>query len=395
MRLLDKYIIFSSIFAMFTEDFSFHLGIDWKLFYLILSINFVLLVVKKSFSIHKNLFILLSFFLVHGIVMYLIKGNSITSLIAQLVGISFSSIYYYNLLKIYGTKVLFKEYQQIALYIAALALPMFFLNINVFTTGRLNGIMSEPAHYAALMLPALYVFFRQKLFLKSIVILVTIILSKSTIGFIGLFLILVIPLLKVKHFLKYSIIALIITIIGGYYISSKWNEKTNEKEGNVYVRRVKETKESLSAVYTGKFKKYTNLSSYALLSNTFITQNIFFQNPLGTGLGSYKQEYEKRYEKLHPPKYLVKLKQSKINSQDANSLFLRITADLGVFGLLIVLYFAFRSINLFQKDDKVIQQSAFFYLIVKLLREGHYFPPEFYFLTLVFLKDFDEDNTYS
>ena len=395
MRLLDKYLIFSSIFAMFTEDFSFHLGIDWKLFYLILSVNFILLLVKKSLSIHKNLFILLSFFLVHGIVMYLIKGNSVFSLIAQLIGISISSIYYYNLLKIYGTKTLFKKYQQIAFYVALFAIPMFFLNINVFTPGRLNGIMSEPAHFAALMLPALYAFFRQKNFFKAFIILIVIILSKSTIGFVGLFLIVVIPLLKVKHFLKYSIVALILTLFGVYYISSNWNEKTDEKEGNVYVRRVKETKESLSAIYTGKFKKYTNLSSYALLSNTFITQNIFFQNPLGTGLGSYKQEYEKRYEKLHPPKYLLKLNQSKINSQDANSLFLRITADLGIFGLLIILYFAFRSVNLFQKDDKIIQQSSFFYLIVKLLREGHYFPPEFYFLTLVFLKDFDEDNTYS
>ena len=108
-----------------------------------------------------------------------------------------------------------------------------------------------------------------------------------------------------------------------------------------------------------------------------------------------KQLSEKNYKFLSPPKYLITLKQSKINKTDANSLFLRLIADLGVFGLLMILYFFTRSFNVFNKESKIIQQGAFFYLLVKLIREGHYFPPEFYFFLLIFLKEFDEDITYS
>ena len=91
----------------------------------------------------------------------------------------------------------------------------------------------------------------------------------------------------------------------------------------------------------------------------------------------------------------MQLKQSKINRTDANSLFLRMLADLGVFAVLIFMYFIYRSYKLFSSEKKIIQQSTFFYLTVKLIREGHYFPPEFYFFLLIFLKDFDEDITYS
>ena len=99
MRLLDKYLIYSSIFALFTEDFSFHYGIDLKLFYVILLLNFVILAFTKRITIHKNLLVLLGFFLIHGLVFYLWRLNPIKSLIAQLIGVSISSIYYYNFLK--------------------------------------------------------------------------------------------------------------------------------------------------------------------------------------------------------------------------------------------------------------------------------------------------------
>lgn len=395
MRLLDKYIVYSSIFALFTEDFYFHYIIDIKLYYLLLLSNFLLLSVNKTLKVPKNLLIIIGLLCLHGIVSYTLFQNPIKSLIAQVVGISLSSIYYYNFIKIYGTKKVFKVYLDFAFAIAVLAIPMFYLEINTFTYNRLNGIMSEPAHYAAIMLPACYVFFRDKMYVKFILILITIVLSKSSIGFIGLLLIILIPLIKIKYFLKYAIIAVVVVAAGSYYVSTKWNEPVNENESNAFVRRLKETKESISALNTGKFKEYTNLSTYAFLSNSFITKQIFLSKPLGAGLGSYKHEYDKYNNKLSPPAYLKTLHQTKINKTDANSLFLRMTADLGVFAFLMFIYFFYNSFNIFKDHKKIIRQSTFFYLILKLIREGHYFPPEFYFFLLIFLKDFDEDTAHS
>lgn len=395
MRWLDKYIIYSSVFALFTENFSFHWIIDWKLFYLILLFNFILIATRKRLTVSKNIIVILLFLIIHGTVFYLWFQNPIKSLFAQLIGIGISSIYYYNFLKNYGTKLAFRKYLEVAIFIAVLAIPMYYLNINVFQHNRLNGLLSEPAHYATIMLPAAYAFLRNKNNLKLLIILITIILSKSTIGYIGLVLILLLPLLKVKYLIKYA--WLVIILIGSctYYISTEWNKPIDENKSNVLVRRLKQTNESLSAVFTGEFEEYTNLSTYAFLSNTFISREIFTNKPLGTGLGSYPYEYDKYYSLMNPPPYLVELKQSKINRTDANSLFLRMLADLGIFAIFIFIYFTYRSIFLFRNDKKVFQQSSFFYLILKLIREGHYFPPEFYFFLLIFLKEFDENTTHS
>lgn len=395
MRLLDKYIIYSSVFSLFTEDFSFHYIIDWKLFYILLLSNFILLSINKRLTVHKNIVILLLFFLIHGVVNFIVFLNPISSLIAQFLGISISSIFFYNLIKIYKTPILFKTYLDVALILAIIAIPMFYFNINTFTYNRLNGILTEPAHYAAIMLPAVYVFLRQKKYYKLSIIVFTILLTKSSVGFIGLFLITILPLLKVKYFLKYALLTIILIAIGAYYISTKWNEPISENESNTIVRRLKQTNESSTASYTGKFKEDTNLSSYAFLSNLYITQQIFFHKPLGTGLGSYKHEYDKYYEKLSPPKYLVTMKQTKMNRTDANSLFFRIIADFGVFGLIMLGYFFYRSFTIFRVDKNILIQGAFFYLIIKLIREGHYFPPEFYFFLLIFLSNHDENTSYS
>tara|TARA_R110002072_G_scaffold261486_2_gene420278 strand:- start:3790 stop:4977 length:1188 start_codon:yes stop_codon:yes gene_type:complete len=395
MRLLDKYIIYSSIFALFSEDFYFHYGIDVKLFYLILISNFLLLSINKKITVPKNLLIILGFFIGHGIISYLWLQNPIKSLFAQVLGISLSSIYYYNFIKNYGVKKVFNVYLNFAFFIALIAIPMFYFQINSFSEFRLNGILTEPAHYAAIMLPATYVFLKDKKYLKLGLMVITIFLSKSSIGYIGLGLILILPLLKTKYFVKYAWIVFVIIGSSAYYLSTQWNKPVDENTSNVLVRRLKETNKSLGAVSTGKFEKQTNLSSYAFLSNSFITKKIVLNKPFGTGLGSYQYEYDKYYPLIKPPPYLVELKQSKINRTDANSLFLRMLADLGIFAVIIFIYIGYRSYQVFRSEKKIMQQSTFFYLLVKLIREGHYFPPEFYFFLLIFLKDFDEDITHS
>jgi hypothetical protein len=157
MRWLDKYILFSSVFALFTESFTFHYIIDWKLFYLIILSNIILLGTRKKITIHKNIIYLFLFFIVHGVVFYFLYQNPIKSLIAQIIGIGISSVYYYNFLKYYGTKLAYKTYLQLTVIVAVLAIFMFYLDIHVFIYNRLNGILSEPAHYVAILLPATYI----------------------------------------------------------------------------------------------------------------------------------------------------------------------------------------------------------------------------------------------
>ena len=123
------------------------------------------------------------------------------------------------------------------------------------------------------------------------------------------------------------------------YLNSKWDEPTNRENSDVFVRRIKETQESFNNGLKGKFKNGINLSTYALLSNSFITIESIKDNPLGTGLGSYHYQYDKYYSKMNPPKYLITLGESKINRPDANSLFLRLLVDLGIFSIFLFFHF--------------------------------------------------------
>ncbi|WMI66628.1 O-antigen ligase family protein [Aestuariibaculum sp. YM273] len=395
MKILDKFIVGTSIFALFSEDFNFHYIIDIKLFYFIILLNLSLLALKKQIYLNKFFFGLISFFIIHGVLNYIVVGSPIDSLIAQLAGISLSCIFYYSLIKTYGKQYLIKVYLQFAFWLAVLAIFMFYLRINVFLNGdRLNGILQEPAHYAAIMLPAVYIYWKQNKYFRVFVLVITIMLSKSSMGYIGLFLMIIIPLFKVKYFMKYVLVVLIPLGAAFYYLYSNWDVNVNSEDSNFFIRRAKQTVESFSAVDDGKFKQSTNLSSYALLSNMFITKTSFLNNPLGSGLGSYGSVYEKYYYSMEPPEYLITIGFSKINKDDANSLFLRMLVDFGVFGLFLIGYFILRASRIFKRNDKVIEQGTFFYLIIKLIREGHYFPPEFYFILLVFIKDFNEDSTH-
>lgn len=394
MRLIDKYILYSSVFALFTEDFKYNFIIDWKLFYLIILINSILLISKKKFFINRNHIIILLFLLFHGIIFYVINKNNLTSLIAQLVGITLSSVYYYSFIKEYGKNLAINIYLKAAFFFSVLAIPMWLLKINFFD-GRLNGILSEPAHYAAIMIPAVYILFKRKQYSKVSVIVLTLIFAKSSIGFVGLLLVFILPLVKLKYLLRFSVLLLLSAIAFNFYVTSRWNEKFSENSNNQIVRKVKQTYQSFTSISDGNFKQDVNLTSYAILSNMFIATQNFLDHVFGTGLGSYGQQYEKYYHKMKPPKYLITIKQSKINKEDANSLFLRMISDLGIFAVFMILFFLFKGYKVYQNKDNNLQQGAFIYLILKLIREGHYFPPEFYFFLLIFLKDFNESTAYS
>jgi hypothetical protein len=98
---------------------------------------------------------------------------------------------------------------------------------------------------------------------------------------------------------------------------------------------------------------------------------------------------------MRPPQYLVTLNHDKINSQDAASLFLRFLSDLGVFGLFFMLLFILITIKLFNLNNLYIEQGIAIYIILKLIRDGHYFPPEFYFFIFIFYKSIKDKINYN
>ncbi|CAM3561197.1 O-antigen ligase family protein [Flavobacterium gelidilacus] len=375
---LKKYLLYSSVFAIFTEAFYFNLIIDWKLFYLILLVNYLLIFTYyEKIIFTKNFIYFILFVFIHGLFCYTIIGIPFNYMLSQIIGITIIGIYYYNFIQLYKVEEIIAVYLKMALVISIIAYPMYFLGINFNANNdpRLSGILKEPAHYAIVIIPACYYFFKTKKYLSFFIVFGTLILSNSSLGYIGCGLLFLLPNLNRKR-LSYLVIVMPFILISFIYIYNNYT---------FFKMRVDDTYENLKVINTGKFKEETNLSSYVMLANVYIMKENVKDHPFGSGIGSHHYMHTENYIKeLRPPKYLVKQNIHTNNSFDANSLAIRMLSEFGVFGLLAILIAIIAGVLVFSSKELIFLQGLFIYICLKLFRDGHYFPPEFFFFLCIF-----------
>lgn len=380
---IKQYLLYSSVFAIFTEAFLVNFIIDWKLLYLIIVSNYILLVRIKKIKLNIYFLIVVALLFIQGLIAYSVISIPINFLLSQIIGITILSTYYYNLIPLYSREEIIEVYLKMSLWVAILAYPMFFLDINLDSPDRLQGIFTEPAHYAIVVIPACYYNLKSKKYIPFAIIFITLLLSSSSIGYLGIGLMLVLPNITLKR-VKYLFIVLPFTIIAFLYVYNNFE---------FFRLRVDDTYRSLNAVNTGKFEEYTNLSSYALLSNAFVVKKNLTDHPFGSGLGSHYYMHKENYIKyIRIPEYIRTTNNTEINSKDACSLFLRICSDTGILGFIFILFILYHISKSFRYRDSFFAQSIVIYLILKLFRDGHYFPPEMYFFVWLLYFDLREQN---
>jgi O-antigen ligase len=231
---------------------------------------------------------------------------------------------------------------------------------------------------------------------KSIIIILTAILSLSAIGILGILVSIIIVVLS-----KYSILhkpkilivtgTLAIAIGIAFYNTPEIKFRVDDTIKLFYSDKI-----------TTKEVNSTNLSTYALYSNFRITKEVVKENLiLGTGLGTYEKNYDRYLYKVIPESSYRK--HYKINRKDANSLLLRITAELGLLGVFCVFYFFFiyrvklkiNKFNSFKLNLWAINNSILVLVLIRLLRQGHYTMLGFTLFTLIYYftrKQIDEKN---
>lgn len=372
-----KFLLFSSILAIFTEAFYVNLIIDWKLFYLILLINYIILVKSKTITFNIVFFGILAFFLIHGTICCVFLKIPPNYMLSQIFGITVISTYFYNFIKLYSVELIFQWYLKFSLFFTVLGFPMFFLGLNFNKNGddRFCSIFTEPAHFAIVIIPACYYYLKTKKHLYFSFFLISLILSDSSLGYIGILLIFL-SLISSKN-IKTGMLLLPLIFIA-FYIIYENNENVN--------MRVNETTRSLKVLNSGKFEEYTNISSYALISNLYVAKLNFIDHPFGSGIGSHYYQYKETYCKLfRTPKYIKENDLSSINAKDGASLFIRLTSDFGVFGLFFVVFVLFIINKIFSMKGLYISQGIAIYIVLKLLRDGHYFSPEFFLFFWLFV----------
>lgn len=249
---------------------------------------------------------------------------------------------------------------------------------------RVNSIFSEPSQFAIVLLPAAFIasrniLFRDYKFLniwQSYLIILSLILTTASTGYIGIFFSLVLIAINYGRFANFIII-LGISFLGFYlfYIYVPDFKTRVDAAVNLWIR-----------------DQYTiddiNTSSFVQYNNFHVSFENFKEHPLfGTGLGSYPGAYEK-YSLTNAADFLIK-EGFDFNSQDGNSLFFRSMAEMGIAGvlfwlLLIARFFVRRNQN-DPSDDTWIYSGAMLAIIFGyLMRQGNYFLNGFPFFVLMY-----------
>ena len=380
---IKQYLLYSSIFAIFTEAFFFNFIIDWKLQYLILLINYILLFKVTKFTFEKNFVSILLFLIIHGIITYTIIWIPPNFMISQILGIAVVGFYYYNFVKLYKPIELITLYSKMAFWTAIIGYFLYFFEIRIGNIGdpRFYSYFKEPAHYCIVVLPACYFYLKTKKYFRFLVIFSTLILSTSSLGYVGCGLMFLLPNLTFKR-IGYFLAITPVLAATFYYVYTEYP---------FFEMRVSETAENLKVINSGKFKNYTNLSTYILIANIYIAKNNIIEHPLGSGIGSHHFMYLNHYLKLmRPPEYLIIQGKQTDNSFDANSLFTRMSSEFGLFGIVFIIFLLTFATKTFQSDDLFFEQGVVIYFLLKLFRDGTYFPPELFFFAWVFYFSYKE-----
>ena len=276
---------------------------------------------------------------------------------------------------------MFLTYAKIAYWETVIGILMFlgeYLHTNRYA--RMQGLFSEPMHYCLLVLPAYYwfaylCFTLRKCIREFSVISVGMCLAGSSVGFIGIAFGILLLLSRRRRavILGPLIVGLFIFVI--YTLSPT-------------VRiRVDDT----MAAATTLDVSGSNASTYALISNIVVTQNVMQVHPvLGNGLGSNVLSHDRYLYNVLGVDEFINSGIGSLNSADADSLVLRSLSELGLVGLIGILWFVFHFRVSGDGVRAAISSAILVGFSVRLLRHGHYFQPEQFFYIQMYISNYQQ-----
>jgi len=401
--------IFMDDFFFFRQPFDFY-------YYYLIYLAFIIYVVFST----QSMKLLPKWFLNFMLILYSLSllvswayGTMGFHLVKQFMGITYSAIAFFLLLKAnkFNIQYIFNQYSLIAFFVASWGLATEVLMLAGFnvtdkvketTMGfyRIYSIMGEPYFLAVALIPALYYhlfkYLSEKSFrtnvntIKTGAIFICYIFTFSSAGFIGFALMIIMYLWSRNYFSLTKGRAKLLLLPVFFILAPIFYNSLRDALYEFQVR----IDDTLGVFQGGepniKAISEVNSSTFALYTNFVIAQESFLRNPfLGSGLGSHPVNYDITFEKFFPPDFIVRF--GTFNKFDANSLFLRLMSETGLFGLgtLFIFLFKFfmRKKYLAQenfRDFNIINQGIFILIIVRLIRTGSYFGNGFFLFIFIY-----------
>jgi hypothetical protein len=365
---LEEYLVWSTLVSAFLLIVVVHVGIDIMLAYPVVICNTLLLLFLERLKVHRNHLIAILVLFGFSYLGMRVSSTPLHSVLSQVVGISVMSIYYFTALTTFGLplKRWIESYVALAFYVAVIGLILWPAG-GLFLDPRLKSIYAEPSFFIYMTLPALgyclnLYLSRRQYGKETAIFTLTYLLADSSLGFIGMSLVFI---FAYAHRLRgWQVLAgallICIATAGFYFVSS-----------NFQVR----VRDTVVAVVSQNLSG-TNASTWALLSNFFVVGRTFTNHPFtGVGIGGYRYVYD---EYISDMTGVDLSNMPELNREDANSLFLRVAAELGVPGLLTLLLFLVICARVKGSPYYEIRNAMLPYLLVRMGRYGAYISPELY-----------------
>ncbi len=234
---------------------------------------------------------------------------------------------------------------------------------------RMSSVFSEPAYYAATIAPAFFtgvynLFQRNTIFLnkfQSIIIVLVYPMSFSSLGILAIFFTILLLLINLGT-IRYTLIFIPLLLVAVTYSYKNVPEFRDRWDGTI-------------EVYTTKniYNYDIHGSSFVLYNNSHVAWENFKRHPIfGTGLGGHPTAFDK-YTLTQEAGAV----QIDFNKMDANSMFLRLMSETGLYGLSVIILLLFRSwifkSNAMDDETWVMSNGLAIIILIYLIRQGHYF----------------------
>lgn len=325
---------------------------------------------EKKISINPLFFIVMGMVFLHSIICKILGYGSISLGIKQILAISLCYITFENVVRKQSIGIIWKVYYESAFVVSIVGFIIQFCNLlNGSFYYRMRSVFNEPSflcYFLAPIVSSIIIkklssnnnYFRDRIGLrntKSFLIVLAYLSTFSTIAFLGLVIMIIIGWMK-RGISKTSIViplVIIILALGVYSFVPDIQMRINDTFS------ISKTEDVYSK----------NLSSYTLYNNFQVTKKTLdHTHYLGCGIGSYQimfDEYSLNKDGLFPPEY-------SLNREDANSMMLRIVAEFGIVGAVIVFVWLKKYLIWEKSKLGVYSQSILVLLFLFLLRQGNY-----------------------
>jgi len=381
---IEEYLVWSTILSILMF---FHLKGTFQAGYVVVILNSLILLAANHFAIHRTHMAAILALAAFSIIGARSAGTPFTAVASQILGISVLSIYFLNAVTSFEVSATrwMELYMRAAFYLAVFSLVTWPAVVVISGDPRLRGLYSEPSYYVYVTLPAVsYCINRyvkdRRYGTETLVFLLSYAFADSALGFLGLFLsgaLAYAPRFKGLQLLAGGLAMCVLA--GGVYLAS----------ANVRVR----LNETVTAVTTQDLSG-TGPSTFAFLANVYVASQSFLEHPLtGIGIGGYANAYDKYVGDVSGAEDLLNSDRTfvtsmQLNRDDAASMFLRVAAELGLPGLAILAGFLLVCARVRGEPYVIIRNAILPYLIVRMMRMGHYFTVELYFFAGIYLINF-------